>query len=414
MSPEELTTLFAEASEVFPAIVGQPTDMHLYDLREILLPLLLDVPYDAEWGTHSLVGLITDDAEYVADYGSSFVRPTRLGAYDNTLDADVKNVERARAEAKWNARKDDWGLYEVAKKCARRFIISKVEDTWIRELKDARHFYTRVTAKELLDHLQASCLGTHAIDALGLQIAMKEFHHQAEGIPEYINLLEDAQRTAIRIDKNNPITNASVLVIATTAMIADGRFPRTTEEWEDLPATDKTWKKWKTMYKAAQGKERVRAKAAGGSDSFGGNNEGGANAVLAGTNAVGADAAAGDHCNNTNGGAFSVAELESCFDNLANAAKAERATIDELVQNNSVLTTTNSDLVASNKKLGNEKTQLQHEINALRKRGGEPRASSGRGKPRPCKHCKGDHKDNECLELPQNASKRGADWKSTL
>ena len=263
-----------------------------------------------------------------------------------------------------------------------------------------------MTAKELLDHLQASCLGTHAIDALGLQIAMKEFHHQAEGIPEYINLLEDAQRTAIRIDKKNPITDASVLVIATTAMIADGRFPRTTEEWEDLPAADKTWKKWKTMYKAAQGKERVRAKAAGGSTSFGGNNEGGANA---GTNTGGADAAAG-----TNGGAFSVTELESCFDNLANAAKVERATIDELVKNNSVLTTTNSDLVASNKKLGNEKTQLQHEINALRKRGGEPRAGAGRGSPRPCRHCQGDHQDNACLELPQNAKKRGADWKSAL
>ena len=70
---------------------------------------------------------------------------------------------------------------------------------------------------------------------------MRDYHHTAEGIPEYINMLEDAQRSALRIDANNPITNASVLVIATSAFLKDNRFPRTSEDWEDLSSTEKTW-----------------------------------------------------------------------------------------------------------------------------------------------------------------------------
>ena len=226
----------------------------------------------------------------------------------------------------------DSRTYEAVEKATRKFIISKVEDTWIRELKSAKFFYTKRTAREIIVHLQQACLGTHAIDALSLQNAMCDYHLTAEGIPEYINMLEDAQRQALRIDENNPITDASVLVIATSAFLKDNRFPRTSEDWEDLPSNRKTWATWKTMYKAAQGRERIRVKAAGGTNSFGGNNEGGANAAV--------------EPPNSDEVAASVGDLEACFDNLANAAKVERTTLDELVKNNAALTTANSDLVA--------------------------------------------------------------------
>ena len=82
------------------------------------------------------------------------------------------------------------------------------------EFKNARTYYTKVLAKGLLEHLQDSCLGTHAIDALSLQLDMRKYHLLADGIPEYINMLEDAQRTAVRIDETNPITDTSILSIS--------------------------------------------------------------------------------------------------------------------------------------------------------------------------------------------------------
>ena len=217
----------------------------------------------------------------------------------------------------------------------------------MRELKNARTYYTKVHSKDLLDHLKSSCLGTHAIDNFILQFDMRKYHKQADGIPEYINMLEDAQRMALRIDETNPITGTSVMNIVNAAMLSLQQPPRTTEECEDIPAVEKHWKTCKTMYKAAQGRDRVRAKDGGIKNSFGGINAGGANtAAAAATNSPPTDNAGAEP--------FTVDELEACFDNLANAAKAERSTLDELVKSIAVLIATNSELVAT-KKMGRGK-----------------------------------------------------------
>ena len=68
----------------------------------------------------------------------------------------------------------------------------------------------------------------HAIDALSLKLDMRKYHEQADGIHEYINILEDAQRTALCIDETNPITDTSVLNIATVTMLSLQQFPCTT------------------------------------------------------------------------------------------------------------------------------------------------------------------------------------------
>ena len=164
------------------------------------------------------------------------------------------------------------------------------------------------------------------------------------------------------------------------------------------------------MYKSAQGRERVRAKAGGGKNYFGGVNAGGANtaAAAAATNSPPTDDAGAEP--------FTVDKLEACFDNLANAAKAERSTLDKLVKSIAVLTATNSKLLATNTKWGGENTTLQHEINVLRKLGGDSRLTSIKRKGlRPCKNCGGKaHVDADYIELPQNATKREEGWKSKL
>ena len=81
MTPEDVALLFADASAKFDAIVGQPTVGNLHELFEVVYPILLDIPYDASNGAkHNLVGLIDDDAEYLAEYGSAFKRPDARAA----------------------------------------------------------------------------------------------------------------------------------------------------------------------------------------------------------------------------------------------------------------------------------------------------------------------------------------------
>ena len=74
------------------------------------------------------------------------------------------------------------------------------------------------------------------------------------------------------------------------------------------------------MYKAPQGRERVRSKAGGVKNSFGGVNAGGANTAAAATNYPLTDDAGAEP--------FAIDEVEACFDNLTNAAKTERSTLD--------------------------------------------------------------------------------------
>ena len=189
MTPEDVATLFAEASELFAAIFGQQTDANLHKLREVLFPILLDIPYDLAEGKQNLVGIISEDTDYNKDYVISFVWLAQKVAYNNTLAQDANNIVRAKAEATWKAAIANEHPYNDAKRKTRRFILSKVEDTWVRELKIARTYYTKVHDKDLIDHLQSLCLGTHTIDAFILQLDTRKYHEQADGIPEYINML---------------------------------------------------------------------------------------------------------------------------------------------------------------------------------------------------------------------------------
>jgi hypothetical protein len=87
---------------------------------------------------------------------------------------------------------------------------------------------------------------------VSLTIQMSQYYKGAPGIPKYIFLLEDAQRRAARA--RLPVTDQTLTVLASTALLATDTFPCTTELWEELDPTNKTWATWKTAYLPAQKK----------------------------------------------------------------------------------------------------------------------------------------------------------------
>ena len=86
------------------------------------------------------------------------------------------------------------------------------------------------------------------MDFLALQNEMQDYHTDSKGIFDYINALEAAQKKFKPETVNNPITDATMLLIATNAMFKTGAHPRTTNKWEDLDASAQTWNAWKTAY----------------------------------------------------------------------------------------------------------------------------------------------------------------------
>ena len=85
---------------------------------------------------------------------------------------------------------------------------------------------------------------------------MQRYHIKVEGIPEYVNMLEDAQKQAERAGR--PIANETILLFASTAMLTTERYPQANNDWEDRSEAYKARANCKTAYQGAHTKARVK------------------------------------------------------------------------------------------------------------------------------------------------------------
>ena len=118
-------------------------------------------------------------------------------------------------------------------------MLAVVAGTWVCELRDSDLLYTEVVPKDIFSHLQAGCTGRNALDLLALHNEMQRYHLKVEGIPEYINMPEDAQLQAGR--ERRTIADKTFLLFASTAMLTSESFPRANDDWEERTERDKTW-----------------------------------------------------------------------------------------------------------------------------------------------------------------------------
>ena len=401
MKTTEVQATFAALLDTFEPISGQPTDEDLTRLRRAALSALVPIPYDRVKGKHSLLGLLLTDVEYKARYGIIFPAEAsdRPAIYDENIAADAKAGVRAKAEAIHQAKLEDWKFFDCAQREVRNLIVHCVEDTWIRELRDPITGYAHVPPLDIMDHLWKTCSGLHSIDVLALRTKMLTMHEDAQGIPEYINALEDAQKRSARAGSKMAFTDTDLMLVAMTALYSTEQFPRATEKWEDMDESKKTWGAWKTLYKVAEAKEKVRIQAAGGKDQFGAahlSGEGHLTPFDSTPPASEADATSGPP----------EGALEGYFDSLAAAASTDQNVLAELVKSVAELTKTNA--------------QLVQQVTALTKLGqqGERGGRNGRDTRtiQLCKNCKKEvfHKPEDCFELEANKKKRYPGWKTCL
>ena len=80
MTPKEIVTKFAHSLEQFDPISGQPSGTDLIRIREVVAPLLLQIPYEETGAVHNFIGLIWPESAYITRYGAAFLEPTRVGA----------------------------------------------------------------------------------------------------------------------------------------------------------------------------------------------------------------------------------------------------------------------------------------------------------------------------------------------
>ena len=170
-------------------LIGQPSYTDTVKVREHISEVLYQIPYDFEKGEHNLVGLIQDKESYTVEYKSAFPTPKKPGIYNPTIIETTKDAVRSKKESIHKVKRQDYAFFEATERGTRQFIMTVVADTYIRELKSPKFFYTKVKPKALLTHLQSMCGGLHALNILALQEEMHNAHKNSDGIPEYINTL---------------------------------------------------------------------------------------------------------------------------------------------------------------------------------------------------------------------------------
>ena len=104
-----------------------------------------------------------------------------------------------------------------------------MEETWYKDLKDTDTFYTKVTALNLLDHLTEFFAGLHTVDAVDIPQLMKELYKDSEGVPQFINAMEAAQRKSKRAKL--VINNEYLHAVALKSLLQSGEYKTETREW---------------------------------------------------------------------------------------------------------------------------------------------------------------------------------------
>ncbi len=151
MMPNTITLLFKEVRDAFPPFKGKPTDDNLLLIREMLLPILMDIPYNQLRGVHSLMALLTDPTWYATNHsGATFVRPIRLPLYDGSIPNNATMVVHICMETAHKARLNSYASYKAAKRGAAKLLCDTINEVWYNDLKDADTFHTKVMALKMM------------------------------------------------------------------------------------------------------------------------------------------------------------------------------------------------------------------------------------------------------------------------
>ena len=152
-----------------------------------------------------------------------------------------------------------------------------------------------------------------------LTLQMSKYYKGTPDVPEYIQMLEDAQRKAAQMGL--PVTDQTLLVLASAALLATDTFPRTTYNWEERNPVDKTWTARKTAYLGAHKGRANRLRATGRAGNLGHANPARANQATS--------------C---------LDSTDNALDNLASATTNDTAVLKKLVATNAFNTTSNTNL----------------------------------------------------------------------
>jgi hypothetical protein len=215
------------------------------------------------------LGLVTTEADYVAEEGHAYAPPADPGNEPTTPVLTAAQVTRQAAAAaaaadpaiqptaftvqeamrRFQQDKDDYRQHVVIKTILKNQVISSVHDTYIEKLKKKRTGFAKVTAFELLEHLWKTYSNIDDLDLTENEARMKAPWNEPTPIEDLFKQLNKGQEFAAQgkeIIADTTLTREGYNII-----LATGLFSSACRKWQQLKETKRTWSKFQDHFKEA-------------------------------------------------------------------------------------------------------------------------------------------------------------------
>ena len=93
------------------------------------------------------------------------------------------------------------------------------------------------------------------MDAVDITQLMKSLYKDSEGVPQFINEIEVAQRKSKRT--KIVINNEYLHAVALKSLLQSGEYETETREWSKIPEDKQIWADWKTTFRAVYVTKRL-------------------------------------------------------------------------------------------------------------------------------------------------------------
>lgn len=225
----------------FTKIDGQPTDEDLNLLVEECTTAASSVLTRNGGGEHGHVGIILEEAEYIAmsNGGAKYVTPTNPGAYPATVDEnDAIARERQIAEHKMSAA--EYETHLAVESFMRERIVECIDPEWLAQLKSTTMGFNHRKPLELIDHLRS--VGGGDLDHMDVTELTKGLLKEWDGIETPASFFARGDRYERQLEKAGQTKNPELrLAFALSNFEASGQFEAPLREWNARTKRNKTF-----------------------------------------------------------------------------------------------------------------------------------------------------------------------------
>jgi len=374
MTNPEQETRKAVAECTVTKIHGQPTNQDIDILDDELTAIASSFPSELGGGLHGHAGLVKNDADYeIFAPGTPFVVPANPGVYPL---GNIPAAQRGQREAEHKALQTQFQTCIGASKGLKDLILQAVDKDFLLELRAEGIAYLNVTPLQMLTHLRDRWGTMDYVDITSLLAECDTPWNAAEVPTKYFNRTEKARRQLARA--NVQIDERAMLAKALKSFKDAGDFDASIREWEARPVIAQTYANFKVVMCAEFSK-------------------------LNRQDATTARATGHASANNV------VEQMAKATEELvAELTERHSKQVESIIKSNSEAMEKLTAAILANKPAATTVTASK-----------SAKAAAWAEKKRIatiCPHCNRKHPNrtsDQCWELPANAAKRPADWKST-